>query len=451
MRQIIPPDGIIWSMLGSQDESIQTWRWSKYVLQYQNEHGWLLYHTLTCELLFVEAEEMKTEVCRDALIRHRFLVEEQGNEYPLISRLRRMRQLVYRAETKEKRNAPIERFWVLTTTSCNANCFYCHEKGIPQMTMTQHTAKDVADYIVEKSCKKPVQLIWYGGEPLINAQVIDLISAELAKKNIVYSSKMISNGYAFDAEMVLRAADLWKLRRIQITLDGQEKTYNHVKRYDVRDEAGSPFFRVIDNIALLLEQKINVVIRLNMELYNENELTKLADRLIDTFGGNPNFSVYTAPLFETCLGTRNNRTKQQRREVYEAHRKLSEKLFEAGVLKKNALARSIESEMRCLAVSSARVIFPDGQLAFCHDYMEDALSGSIYGNEPAFEEREYYTISLPEKEACQTCVRYPQCVRLKKCFNNSCNEETVAEWIWMTKQKMQWAYEENEKAEAGKL
>ena len=36
---------------------------------------------------------------------------------------------------------------------------------------------------------------------------------------------MVSNGYLLNSEMILRAVEQWKLREIQITLDGTEEKY----------------------------------------------------------------------------------------------------------------------------------------------------------------------------------------------------------------------------------
>lgn len=71
-----------------------------------------------------------------------------------------------------------------------------------------------------------MRLAWFGGEPLYNAQVIDLICNDLVERGIGYESSMISNGFLFDEKLIKRAAELWRLRQIQITLDGTEGVYN---------------------------------------------------------------------------------------------------------------------------------------------------------------------------------------------------------------------------------
>ena len=62
------------------------------------------------------------------------------------------------------------------------------------------------------------------------------------------------------------------------------------------------------------------------------------------------------------------------------------------------------------------------------------------------EERLEYGKCLPDEQKCKSCTRYPQCVRLVKCFNNRCTKENVDEWIWNTGNEMVWKYENKKTA-----
>ena len=80
--------------------------------------------------------------------------------------------------------------------------------------MSVGTAHKTADYIVRHCGGNKVRLAWFGGEPLYNAQVIDLICNDLVERGIGYESSMISNGFLFDEKLIKRAAELWRLRQI---------------------------------------------------------------------------------------------------------------------------------------------------------------------------------------------------------------------------------------------
>ena len=57
---------------------------------------------------------------------------------------------------------------------------------------------------------------------------------------------MISNGYLFSEEIIDRAARLWELRNVQITLDGTEKVYNETKAYIApKDNATNYYFDIL--------------------------------------------------------------------------------------------------------------------------------------------------------------------------------------------------------------
>ena len=94
--------------------------------------------------------------------------------------------------------------------------------------MDRETADRVISYIKEHCGGQQVKLSWFGGEPLVNHKVIDQICNGLRNDGIPYESRMISNAYLFDDTIVAKAADLWNLKNIQITLDGTEVVYNHI-------------------------------------------------------------------------------------------------------------------------------------------------------------------------------------------------------------------------------
>lgn len=57
---------------------------------------------------------------------------------------------------------------------------------------------------------------------------------------------MVSNGYLFNPTLICEAVDVWKLRKIQITLDGTESVYEKIKQFGDKQS----FQKVIENIRL---------------------------------------------------------------------------------------------------------------------------------------------------------------------------------------------------------
>ena len=97
--------------------------------------------------------------------------------------------------------------------------------------MDSAVAEKTAEYIARHCGGKEVSLSWFGGEPLYNMEAIDIICRRLEDKSVAFHSKMISNGYLFDKEIVRKANEDWKLRNVQITLDGTEDVYNKTKAF----------------------------------------------------------------------------------------------------------------------------------------------------------------------------------------------------------------------------
>lgn len=184
----------------------------------------------------------------------------------------------------EEKTRPFYR--ILTTTDCNAKCFYCYEKGISTQTMSKASADNIIAFI-NKEQIDPITIEWFGGEPLLNIEIIDYICDQLRNKHIKFNSKMITNGYLLNREIIDKAKNKWALQYIQITLDGTKKVYENVKKFS----APGAFERVIRNIDLLIEMNISVDIRLNYDKYNIDDIMNLITYLSSKYSGKPNVFV----------------------------------------------------------------------------------------------------------------------------------------------------------------
>ena len=165
MKIIIKADTFTQTIMGTGELSDFRYRLFKYVLKQKCDGGVLLYNVLSCEMLYLTKEEWDERSENEILIRKWFLVPEEFEDFSFAKKVKRIRQLVYKTDTRKKLTAPIDRFWILTTTACNARCFYCHEAGIPHMSMSLETADDILYYIL-KHGTSDIHIMWYGGEPL---------------------------------------------------------------------------------------------------------------------------------------------------------------------------------------------------------------------------------------------------------------------------------------------
>ena len=69
---------------------------------------------------------------------------------------------------------------VWTTSACNARCYYCFEKGIATTKMTKETADQLVVFIDNMlNDGDKLTFEWFGGEPLLNVEIIDYIEVRM--------------------------------------------------------------------------------------------------------------------------------------------------------------------------------------------------------------------------------------------------------------------------------
>lgn len=417
MRQIISAFETMRALCGQQAYSEQeNYRSASFSLTLPIRGGFILYHSLTGEMLTLTEEELqesrRDSALRKTLVQKRFLVPEAFDERAYTDQVRQV------AELLEKKKGRIESFKIFTTTDCNARCFYCYEMGRRRVPMSDETAHAAAAFISRESKGHRVTLDWFGGEPLFHQRPIEIITADLREAGIEYVSAMISNGYLFDRDTIEKARDAWRLQRVQITLDGTERVYNQTKAYPDAEE--SPYRRVMRNISMLLDAGIKVRIRLNMHKNNAADLRELIGELSHRISGRRGFSVYLAFL-QDAQGSHFHFDDM---EALEAFRRLNDALLQAGLRK----AKSLEPGIRinyCIADDDASItILPEGQLGKCEHFSESEFVGSIDSGVLDADLVASWKEKIDRVRECGACPCYPRCNRLKKCVYSSrpCSE-----------------------------
>ena len=212
--QVIIPTPLQYEQIVGRQKRVdgERYRLMTYVVQQPVTDGLLLYNTLTCSMVLLQPDEAADLTAQRELIDRWFLVPEDHDDRKLCRQVRQMVALLKPAAKT------ISTYIILPTTGCNARCFYCFEQGAKPVTMTTETASRVVRYIVAHRGNEEVTLRWFGGEPLVNAKVIDQICTELREQGVPFRSEMTTNGYLMDADMVQRARDLWQLQHVVITI-----------------------------------------------------------------------------------------------------------------------------------------------------------------------------------------------------------------------------------------
>lgn len=170
---------------------------------------------------------------------------------------------------------------IVPTLSCNFACPYCYE-NVKKGTMSRSVQDQLLEF-AEKNLKnkKYLNIIWFGGEPLLAKKIIYDLSSKLIvmceRMGVKYSARMVSNFYLADEETIINLKK-YKVNQVQVTIDGSEKSHNARRKLKYGDEP--TFNRIIDNIVKSKKIGLPIIIRVNADKTNINFVEELADVLV---------------------------------------------------------------------------------------------------------------------------------------------------------------------------
>lgn len=415
MLTLLPPNSSVLEENSELIESIKKkkgkLRLHKYILFEDGKTGKLAYNVLTKHIVLLEPGE-ELDPNNQLLVDRLWFVPKNFNDKEFADTFRE--NLLSKRPTSVKPNS----YTIVTTTGCNARCFYCYERNIKQNDMTKETASDVADYVIKNFSEKsggrrrPVTFSWFGGEPLYNKEAIDVICGKVSEAKIPFRSTMITNGYLFDKETVRKAVSSWNLRNVQITLDGTEENYNKAKNYKNEDE--NPFKTVTDNIETLLNNGVSVSIRINVGYYNLEDSEKLVNFISKRYPRRGGLSVYVHSLFDKG-GVTDIDTDEKREEVYEKMIAIEDRLERLGLLAKRKASNALRAT-HCMADNGMHVtIQANGGISLCEHFVDSNAIGDIYSDEHDDEIVKKFKEIVPPFENCYECPIYPECSKLVMC------------------------------------
>lgn len=201
-----------------------------------------------------------------------------------------------RAATKDDK---AKNFIIIPTTECNARCFYCfaQEDLKNQKRMSIQTADEVIRFIISMvSEDDEVIFRWFGGEPLVAADIIDYIITSLDSHylgKLQFHSIITSNTSLLTDSMIDKAINSWHLKKIHLTIDGYQKEHDQRKRYV---ETGVDQYAILlKRIPLLLEKGVYTIVRLNLDKLNFESIDLILDDLA-SFKEYSNFFVHLTNL-----------------------------------------------------------------------------------------------------------------------------------------------------------
>lgn len=391
----------------------------------------VIFHTLRRHLAELSEDELRIlrkervhyrgrddEHTVKALISAGFLVEEGLDE------TRTYLEVIEALKLMSKKKAGKNFYKIFTTLECNARCFYCFEPDHSVRPMEPGTVDALYEYIMRTKGTDRIMLYWFGGEPLCNSEAIDALCRKLRDAGVDYVSSMVTNGSLLDRAMLDRACGLWKLEKVQITLDGMEAEHNKRKRYLPGLE--NPFAVTVENIGLALEAGISVILRLNFDSRNLQSVWELIDFLIARFQGSDGLKIYPALLHEELFAWKDNQSAEVRAMLRDEWVKMRQKLHKAGFLNQKKLM-SMPKTNHCMADNErTAIINVDGKLFTCENCEASMAYGDIRSGTTDQSLYNQWVHEVHVREKCRDCVLLPECTAFSLCptKKNDCFAET---------------------------
>ena len=416
------------------------YRLSHFVYPFETEGKVLIKNTLTRQVYELDKNEWVAlkegtlpEETRDMLARFCFLVEK---EYDEVSQywlaLNTLRAL-------KKKPRGISYYTILTTTACNARCFYCYEEGMRFRSMTTETADAVAEFISRTKIDGAPRIHWFGGEPLMGVPTISRICRILRDKGVEFTSEITTNGTLLTPEIAQEAKELWNLKKAQVSMDGAREDYEARKRYV--DPANCNYDAAMRAVELFSDTGAFVAIRCNYDAENLPRIGEFFNDCRERFKDRKNIQVYTAQLFHSA-------DEQESCEQY-----VAAKAVEADYGKPSA-GRSliVDHDMRtshCMAdlTGSSIIIGTEGELHICELELDATPIGTVFDETPPA----WPAPLTGMADICRDCCFLPDCTPFRKfrcpIVPISCKMQMIADTESDLRKTLQ-EYEEKEKEAA---
>lgn len=188
--------------------------------------------------------------------------EKYGDLYIYLSLLNLIKSENNNKNGKLPTSYPVSHVMLNITQECNLNCRYCYGVGGEYGSrgyMSRETAfKSVDWFISESGDMKELIITFFGGEPLLNInlikEVIEYAKTKKAEKKIIFS--LITNGTLLNDE-IIRFLKEYHIR-VGVSFDAIERLQNHYRPFkDGRDSYETVKKSISDLVASGLEN-INV-------------------------------------------------------------------------------------------------------------------------------------------------------------------------------------------------
>lgn len=308
-------------------------------------------------------------------------LEKRGHITPLAptlekERFKELAGLLH--DSSAKREKASSSIMLLMSYNCNLNCSYCYQKQVrnkrPGAVMSERFIEKLFDEHFPKLfpglTPEKTSITFYGGEPFLKehqASVEKVLS--YAAVHGIYCGA-ISNATRIEHYADKMGPHPGQINFVQVSFDGDKNAHNK-SRIGPEDQA--TFDKIISNLHLLLNKKVRVNVRINMDVKRLESLDGLLKYLEEQeILHHPQAYVYIHPL--------HNHFNQTDDATFMTTCQLSEKLSRYPAKVRHPIARRADGLRYLMQIQQGIAL---NKTSFCMQCMENSYVidpfGDIYG------------------------------------------------------------------------
>lgn len=397
MKTITQPNEKVIAIIKTNHPEAEELRQATWTVPYSKGGIHLLKNIFSGEVVQLDDGEFAAPEKLPELAQRRFYVPKDYDE------AEKYLETVKLIKLMQPEKTGLSSYTILPTTGCNARCTYCYEEGYAVKTMTPETVDRLIDFICETRQDDKISLSWFGGEPTLGAKTISRICRELESRGVPFTSRMITNASLITKSLAAEMKEVWHLKRVQVSLDGNRRDYMARKQYI--DPIRHNYDVVMRAIHYLAAEDIKVNLRVNFDNRNVDTLRPFLDEMKAEFGENDNVKLYLSILY------------QEKEQPY--YLDLNRQMMELNRYIDSLGINSVEREKRhtsfrlncCMAdnLGKSVVIDPEGRFFDC----EHLPTGHSWGNifDGVTDKALFEKLCAPHEidEGCRRCPFLPMC------------------------------------------
>ena len=394
-----------------------TYKLSNYNFVVENNGELIVYNSYIGmnSILKISSEELKKIVKPDCermaiddnkyveiLIEKGLLVEKNIDELTLVNK-----------KKEEYFSNNMLEITISLTKKCNFNCTYCYEKK-DNCTMNIKTIDNLVKLIkILMRNKKTLKVNWFGGEPLIEKNLLEALSRELIKycreNKKLYFSTMTTNGYLLDTNTLKLLMKL-KVYSFQITIDGTKKTHNTLRPLS---NGGETYDKILINLKEISKKikspMLRILYRCNFTSDSWNDYKSVIEEYCKNFLDDNRFDFL--PMIVNDWG--GEKVKSIKNDIIskekfsQLEKNVNNELFKKGYDKNNYYNQLEELEIRSNCqyfINDNFSVEPNGDIYKCTVLLKNRI-----GNVNENIDYKKMKVNMDKFKNCTECVFYGMC------------------------------------------